>query len=59
MRLSLLPLLGVFLLPAVAQAADQARAPRLRQERATPANEPATREPVQRWPNWVFKLLHK
>ena len=41
-----------------AEAPDQARAPQLRQERTTAANEPATREPVQRWPNWVFKLLH-
>ena len=42
-----------------AEAPDQARAPRVSQERATAANEAATREPVQRWPNWVFKLLHK
>jgi hypothetical protein len=25
----------------------------------TPSNEPTSREPVQRWPNWVFRLLHK
>ena len=42
-----------------AEAPDQARGPQLRQERSTTANEPATREPVQRWPNWVFKLLHR
>ena len=41
-----------------AEAPDQARGLQVRQERATAANEPATREPVQRWPNWVFKLLH-
>ena len=40
-----------------AEATDQARASQVRQVKATPANEPATREPVQRWPNWVFKLL--
>ena len=41
-----------------AEAPDQARAPRTGQDRATAAaNEPATREPVQRWPNWVFKML--
>ena len=41
-----------------AAATDPARASGLRQERPTAATEPATREPVQRWPNWVFKLLH-
>ena len=42
-----------------AAATDPARASRLRQGTATAATEPATREPVQRWPNWVFKLLHR
>jgi hypothetical protein len=23
------------------------------------SGDPATREPVQRWPNWVYRLLHK
>jgi hypothetical protein len=42
-----------------AEAPDQARASRTGHERAPAANEPATREPVQRWPNWVFRLLHR
>jgi hypothetical protein len=42
-----------------AKAPDQARASRTRHETAAAPNEPARREPVQRWPNWVFKLLHK
>jgi len=42
-----------------AKAADQAQAGQMRHETRTAANEPATREPVQRWPNWVFQLLHK
>ena len=41
-----------------AEATEQARAPHTSPERSNAANEPATREPVQRWPNWVFKLLH-
>jgi hypothetical protein len=28
-------------------------------DRTPPPNEPTTREPVQRWPNWVFRVLHK
>jgi len=31
----------------------------LRHVNAAAPNEPATREPVQRLPNWVFHLLHK
>jgi hypothetical protein len=42
-----------------ATAPDPARALGPRPETATAPNEPATREPVQRWPNWVFHLLHK
>ena len=42
-----------------AEAPDQARVPQTSEAKATAANEPATREPVQRWPNWVFKLLHR
>jgi hypothetical protein len=40
-----------------AEAPDAARTPQMRQDRTPPAGESATREPVQRWPNWVFKLL--
>ena len=42
-----------------AEAPDQAPASQPRPGRATTANDAATREPVQRWPNWVFKLLRK
>jgi hypothetical protein len=42
-----------------AKAPDQARADPPRHETAAAPNDPATREPVQRWPNWVFQLLHK
>jgi hypothetical protein len=42
-----------------AKAADVARAHQARHETAAATNEPATREPVQRWPNWIFQLLHK
>jgi hypothetical protein len=42
-----------------APAPDQARAYRPRHDTAASPEEAATREPVQRWPNWVFKLLHK
>jgi hypothetical protein len=42
-----------------ADSPGQARAPRVRQERPTAASESASREPAQRWPNWVFKLLHR
>ena len=42
-----------------AKAPDEARASQQRHETAAAPKEPATREPVQRWPNWVFKLLHK
>lgn len=41
-----------------AETTEHARASQPGQARSTTANEPATREPVQRWPNWVFKLLH-
>jgi hypothetical protein len=42
-----------------AKTADQAHASQARRDTAAPPNEPATREPVQRWPNWIFQLLHK
>ena len=42
-----------------AQAQDQARASETRHGPAAGPNDPATREPVQRLPNWVFHLLHK
>ena len=42
-----------------ADSPGQTRTPRVRQQTATAATEPASREPVQRWPNWVFKLLHR
>jgi hypothetical protein len=42
-----------------AKAADQAQAYQARRDTGAAPNEPATREPVQRWPNWVFQLLHK
>ena len=42
-----------------AKAPDQAQADRVRRDSMAAPNEPATREPVQRWPNWVFQLLHK
>ena len=42
-----------------AKATDQARAYQARHETGAAPNEPATREPVQRLPNWVFELLHK
>jgi hypothetical protein len=42
-----------------ANAPDLARASQAPHQRTTAPNEPATREPVQRWPNWVFQLLHK
>jgi hypothetical protein len=42
-----------------AQAPDQARASQPRHDAAAAPHETATRQPVQRWPNWVFQLLHK
>ena len=42
-----------------AKAPDEARASQARQGTAPVPNEPATREPVQRLPNWIFPLLHK
>ena len=42
-----------------ADAPDQVRAVQPRQVTTAAPNEGITREPVQRWPNWVFKLLHK
>lgn len=42
-----------------ATAPDQARGYQARHQTAAGPNEPATREPVQRWPNWIFHLLHK
>jgi len=42
-----------------AKAPDQAHADQPRRDMRAAPNEPASREPVQRWPNWVFKVLHK
>jgi uncharacterized membrane protein YgcG len=42
-----------------AKASDEARAYQARHETASAPNEPATREPVQRLPNWIIQLLHK
>jgi hypothetical protein len=42
-----------------AKATDQVRAYQARHKAGAAPNEPATREPVQRWPNWIFELLHK
>ena len=40
-----------------AEAPDQARASQPRHGTAAAPNEPATREPVQRLPNWIVQLL--
>ena len=42
-----------------AKAPDEAHGYQARNETASAPNEPATREPVQRLPNWIFPLLHK
>jgi len=42
-----------------ARASDQAHAYQARRDTAAAPNEPASRQPMQRWPNWVFQLLHK
>ena len=42
-----------------ATAPDQAHAYQVRHDTAAAPNEPASRQPMQRWPNWVFQLLHK
>jgi hypothetical protein len=42
-----------------AKAADQAQASQARRDTAFAPNEPATREPVQRLPNWIYQLLNK
>jgi hypothetical protein len=42
-----------------AKASDEARAYQARHDTASAPNDPATREPVQRLPNWIFPLLHK
>jgi hypothetical protein len=42
-----------------AKAPDEVRASQARHETAPAPNEAATREPVQRLPNWIFPLLHK
>ena len=42
-----------------AKAPDEARASQARHETAPAPNEAATREPVQRLPNWIVQLLHK
>ena len=39
--------------------ADEARGYQAGRETASAPNETATREPVQRLPNWIFPLLHK
>jgi hypothetical protein len=42
-----------------AAAPDQAQGSQARHDRVTAANEPATRQPVQRLPNWIYQLLNK
>jgi hypothetical protein len=42
-----------------AQATEQVQAYQARRDTAAAPNEPATREPVQRLPNWIIQLLHK
>ena len=42
-----------------AKATEEARGYQARHGTASTPNEPATREPVQRLPNWIFPLLHK
>jgi hypothetical protein len=42
-----------------AQATDQVHAYQARRDTAAAPNEPATREPVQRLPNWIVQLLQK
>jgi len=42
-----------------AKATDQARADQTRHKAGAAANEPATREPVQRLPNWIVQVLKK
>ena len=42
-----------------ATATDQPLAYQARHKTGAGPNEPATREPVQRWPNWIFELLHR
>ena len=42
-----------------ADAPGQVRAFQPRQGTPAAPDEPATREPVQRLPNWIFRLLHK
>ena len=42
-----------------AKGPDEARAYQARHRTGSAPNEPATREPVQRLPNWIFPLLHK
>jgi hypothetical protein len=42
-----------------AKAPDQARATQARHETAAAPNDPATREPVQRLPNWIVQLLRR
>ena len=42
-----------------AKADGEARGYQVRPVTAPASNEPATREPVQRLPNWIFPLLHR
>jgi hypothetical protein len=42
-----------------AAATEQAQGSRARGNAAVPAKESATREPVQRLPNWIFELIRK
>jgi uncharacterized membrane protein YgcG len=42
-----------------ARAPDQARVYQTRHTAGAAPNEPVTREPVQRLPNWIIQLLHK
>ena len=42
-----------------ATATEQANGAQARRNTAAAPNETATREPVQRLPNWIFQLLNK
>jgi hypothetical protein len=42
-----------------AQAPDQAVAYEVHHDTGAAPNESATRQPVQRLPNWIIQLLHK
>ena len=42
-----------------AKAPGESRGTQARPENTAAAKEAATRQPVQRLPNWIFQLLHK